>query len=73
MQLNFFLLWCYQDNSTIILYYYFLILSYFSAKGISPDVITYTTLMKAFIRAKKFDKVLIYPLTKLIFGLDPNL
>lgn len=27
-------------------------------KGISPDVVTYSTLMKAFIRARKFDKVL---------------
>ncbi|KAI3921123.1 hypothetical protein MKX01_036102 [Papaver californicum] len=27
-------------------------------KGISPDVVTYSTLMKAFIRARKFDQVL---------------
>jgi hypothetical protein len=26
-------------------------------KGISPDVVTYSTLMKAYIRAKKFDRV----------------
>lgn len=26
-------------------------------KGFGPDIVTYTTLMKAFIRAKKFDKV----------------
>lgn len=26
-------------------------------KGLSPDVVTYTTLMKAFIRARKYDKV----------------
>lgn len=26
-------------------------------KGISPDLVTYSTLMKAFIRARKFDKV----------------
>lgn len=31
----------------------FLLLS----KGISPDVVTYSTLMKACIRARKFDKV----------------
>lgn len=30
---------------------------FFVLKGISPDVITYSTLMKAFIRVKKFDKV----------------
>lgn len=29
-------------------------------KGFSPDVVTYTTLMKAFIRAKKCDKVLFH-------------
>lgn len=28
-----------------------------SLKGISPDLVTYSTLMKAFIRAKKFHKV----------------
>lgn len=28
-----------------------------SLKGISPDLVTYSTLMKAFIRARKFDKV----------------
>jgi hypothetical protein len=26
-------------------------------KGISPDVVTYSTLMKAYIRSKKFDRV----------------
>lgn len=26
-------------------------------KGISPDVVTYSTLMKAYIRARKFDRV----------------
>lgn len=28
-------------------------------KGVSPDVVTYTTLMKAFMRAKRFNKVLL--------------
>lgn len=26
-------------------------------KAFAPDIVTYTTLMKAFIRAKKFEKV----------------
>lgn len=26
-------------------------------KAFTPDIVTYTTLMKAFIRAKKFEKV----------------
>ena len=63
MQSNFFLFCIIK----IILLFILITLSYFSEKGISPDVITYTTLMKAYIRAKKFHKVLTYPLATLIF------
>jgi pentatricopeptide repeat protein len=28
------------------------------SQGMSPDVVTYTTLMKAFMRVKRFEKVL---------------
>lgn len=35
----------------------FLMIFFLFLKGFSPDIVTYTTLMKAFIRAKKFDKV----------------
>lgn len=46
----------YQFSGTV----QFLIVTFFFSflKGISPDVVTYSTLMKAFIRARKFDKVL---------------
>ena len=36
---------------------FLMIISLLFLKGISPDVVTYSTLMKAHIRARKFDKV----------------
>lgn len=39
--------------------YYFLIIVLLCVKGISPDVVTYSTLMKAFLWAKKFEQVYI--------------
>lgn len=37
--------------------HYILIIVFLCVKGISPDVVTYSTLMKAFLWAKKFDQV----------------
>lgn len=41
---------------------------YLFLKGISPDIVTYSTLMKAFIRARKFQKVQ-FPFQYFFYGL----
>jgi hypothetical protein len=42
----------------MILSLYYLLPVLVLSQGMSPDVVTYTTLMKAFMRVKRFEKVL---------------